>query len=126
MPADDSFTSGPREAVLAVRDEVGKVIVGQQEMIRRLLVGLLVEGHILLEGVPGLAKTKLGNGEVQGIVNSLVATALQEYFEENPAVAKKITEKGVGAARSREAARDLILHPTIRSPGQPEPGRPAS
>ena len=37
--------------------EIGKVIVGQQYMIERLLVGLLTNGHILLEGVPGLAKT---------------------------------------------------------------------
>lgn len=37
--------------------EVGKVIVGQKEMIERLVVGLLGNGHILLEGVPGLAKT---------------------------------------------------------------------
>jgi MoxR-like ATPase len=37
--------------------ELSKAIVGQQEMISRLLVGLLTEGHILLEGVPGLAKT---------------------------------------------------------------------
>jgi MoxR-like ATPase len=37
--------------------ELGKAIVGQKEMISRLLVGLLTEGHILLEGVPGLAKT---------------------------------------------------------------------
>jgi MoxR-like ATPase len=37
--------------------EVGKVIVGQKYMINRLLVGLLADGHILLEGVPGLAKT---------------------------------------------------------------------
>ena len=37
--------------------ELGKTIVGQQEMISRLLVGLLTHGHILLEGVPGLAKT---------------------------------------------------------------------
>jgi MoxR-like ATPase len=37
--------------------EVGKVIVGQREMIERLIVGLLGNGHILLEGVPGLAKT---------------------------------------------------------------------
>ncbi len=37
--------------------EVGKVIVGQQYMIERLLIGLLSDGHILLEGVPGLAKT---------------------------------------------------------------------
>lgn len=37
--------------------EVGKVIVGQKYMIERLLIGLLADGHILLEGVPGLAKT---------------------------------------------------------------------
>ncbi|HEY3498158.1 MAG TPA: AAA family ATPase [Polyangiaceae bacterium] len=37
--------------------EVGKVIVGQQQMVERILVGLLAGGHVLLEGVPGLAKT---------------------------------------------------------------------
>ncbi len=37
--------------------EVGKVIVGQKQMVDRLLIGLLCQGHILLEGVPGLAKT---------------------------------------------------------------------
>lgn len=41
----------------SVLSEVGKVVVGQEYMIRRLLVGLLADGHILLEGVPGLAKT---------------------------------------------------------------------
>ena len=40
-----------------INDELGKVIVGQQTMIERLLIGLLSNGHILLEGVPGLAKT---------------------------------------------------------------------
>ena len=40
-----------------LRAEVGKVLVGQQYMVDRLLVGLLANGHILLEGVPGLAKT---------------------------------------------------------------------
>ncbi len=40
-----------------VTDEVGKRIVGQDEMVERLLIGLLTGGHILLEGVPGLAKT---------------------------------------------------------------------
>ncbi|HTQ26487.1 MAG TPA: AAA family ATPase [Puia sp.] len=40
-----------------LRDEVGRVIVGQQYMLDRLLIGLLSNGHILLEGVPGLAKT---------------------------------------------------------------------
>lgn len=40
-----------------LRDEVGRVIVGQQHMLDRLLIGLLSNGHVLLEGVPGLAKT---------------------------------------------------------------------
>ena len=40
-----------------IRGEVRKVIVGQEKMLDRLLVGLLTRGHILLEGVPGLAKT---------------------------------------------------------------------
>ena len=37
--------------------EAGKVIVGQRHMIERVLIGLLANGHVLLEGVPGLAKT---------------------------------------------------------------------
>ena len=40
-----------------VTEELGKVIVGQHAMIERLLIGLLADGHVLLEGVPGLAKT---------------------------------------------------------------------
>ncbi|MBM4403876.1 MAG: MoxR family ATPase [Candidatus Cloacimonetes bacterium] len=40
-----------------VSQEMGKVIVGQEAVIRRLLIGILANGHILLEGVPGLAKT---------------------------------------------------------------------
>ena len=38
-------------------NEIGKVIIGQKAMVERLVVGLLGNGHILLEGVPGLAKT---------------------------------------------------------------------
>ena len=41
----------------AVRAEIGKVLVGQDDMVHRLLIGLLAGGHVLLEGVPGLAKT---------------------------------------------------------------------
>ena len=43
--------------ITAINDELNKVIVGQQGMIERLLIGLLSNGHVLLEGVPGLAKT---------------------------------------------------------------------
>lgn len=53
----------------------------------------------------GQTKTKLGNSEVRGIVESLFAEKLQTFMEENPAVAKRILEKGIQAARAREAAR---------------------
>ncbi len=53
----------------------------------------------------GQTKTKLGNSEVRGIVEAMVNSALAEFFEENPAVARRICEKAIGAARSREAAR---------------------
>lgn len=45
------------EFVEKITSEVGKVIVGQMYMVERLLIGLLCNGHVLLEGVPGLAKT---------------------------------------------------------------------
>jgi MoxR-like ATPase len=45
------------EFVERVFSEIGKVIVGQRAMVERMLIGLLCDGHILLEGVPGLAKT---------------------------------------------------------------------
>ncbi len=45
------------EMVHRLTAELGKVIVGQEKMVSRLLIGLLTHGHILLEGVPGLAKT---------------------------------------------------------------------
>lgn len=43
--------------IQTIKNEVGKSIIGQKEMLDRLLIGLLADGHILLEGVPGLAKT---------------------------------------------------------------------
>ncbi|MFN8616423.1 MAG: hypothetical protein U0837_04965 [Dehalococcoidia bacterium] len=45
------------ETLSRVRAEVHRVIVGQEMLIDRLLVGMLCHGHILVEGVPGLAKT---------------------------------------------------------------------
>ncbi|WP_314590233.1 DNA topoisomerase (ATP-hydrolyzing) subunit B [Paenibacillus terrigena] len=53
----------------------------------------------------GQTKTKLGNSEVRGIVESFFAEKFQEFLDENPAVSRKIVEKGQQAARAREAAK---------------------
>ena len=53
----------------------------------------------------GQTKTKLGNGEVDGIVSGIVSDKLMTFFEENPAVAKVVIEKTLLACRAREAAR---------------------
>jgi MoxR-like ATPase len=53
-------------------DEVGRVIVGQKYMVERLLIGLLADGHVLMEGVPGLAKT---------LTVSTLASAIKTSFQ---------------------------------------------
>src|SRR6201981_1025769 len=59
MAAIESTEEVQRAAmwVATLRKEIGRVIVGQEQLVDRLLVGLLANGHVLLEGVPGLAKT---------------------------------------------------------------------
>jgi len=59
----------------------------------------------------GQTKTKLGNSEMKGVVDSMVYTALTEYLEENPSVSNKIAQKIVSSAKARSAAkkaRDLV------------------
>ena len=68
----------------------------------------------------GQTKTKLGNSEVKGIVESIVGENLGTYLEESPAVGKKIIEKCKSAARSREAARkarELVRRKTALESG---------
>ena len=60
QPSLDELNARVREAagwIPKLRETVGQVVVGQQALLDRLLVGLLANGHVLLEGVPGLAKT---------------------------------------------------------------------
>jgi MoxR-like ATPase len=59
MPPEASQTKmSARESILELQKRVGATIVGQSEMIERLLLGLLANGHLLVEGLPGLAKTR--------------------------------------------------------------------
>jgi DNA gyrase subunit B len=71
----------------------------------------------------GQTKTKLGNGEVAGIVEGIVYRALNEYLEENPSIAKIIIQKVILAAEARNAAkkaRDLVQRKnTLASGGLP-------
>ncbi len=53
----------------------------------------------------GQTKTKLGNSEVRGLVSSIITEKLNEFFEENPKIARTIVGKAVDASRAREAAR---------------------
>ncbi len=66
LPRDDHARTSPRpppaefaatEILAAIRSEVARVVVGQQPLVDRLLLSLLCNGHVLIEGVPGLAKT---------------------------------------------------------------------
>lgn len=52
-------STNPREALTALRSEIGKAVVGQDAAVTGLVVALLCGGHVLLEGVPGVAKTLL-------------------------------------------------------------------
>ena len=59
MSGNDSASLEPSTSSVGtdIAEEVGKVLVGQEAMVTRLLIGLLSGGHVLLEGLPGLAKT---------------------------------------------------------------------
>ena len=53
----DTHTGSAADVGARLREEIGKVLVGQEAMVTRVLIGLLSGGHVLLEGMPGLAKT---------------------------------------------------------------------
>ena len=74
------------------------------EDIREGMVGI-VSVKIPEPQFEGQTKTKLGNSEVKGLVESLVNERLAEFLEENPTVAKQIISKAVDASRARDAAR---------------------
>ncbi len=56
-PDDAARAESLRNACRKIREQVGKIVVGQEDTIEQLLIAMLARGHCLLEGVPGLAKT---------------------------------------------------------------------
>ena len=74
----------------------------------------------------GQTKTKLGNGEIKGIIDSMATSALGDFLEENPAVAKAILAKASAALKAREAAKkakDLVRRKNALSVGSGLPGK---
>ncbi len=115
--------------------EGGTHIVGFKTALTRVIndyaekKGLLknggkLEGDDVREGLTGIVslrlkdpqfegqtKTKLGNSEIKGVIDSIVSNALTEFFEENPSIANKIAQKSLEAYKAREAAKkakDLV------------------
>jgi DNA gyrase subunit B len=109
-----THVAGFRSALTRTLNQYGK----KSGLYKALNDNLLPTGEDVREGltaivsvrVPhpqfeGQTKTKLGNGEVEGLINSAVGDFLSKYLEENPKSAKTIIEKGILAAEAREAAK---------------------
>jgi MoxR-like ATPase len=76
QPAETPQSAQARAALIAVRDEVAKAVVGQEGAVSGLIVALLARGHVLLEGVPGVAKTLL----VRSLAAALDVTTKRVQF----------------------------------------------
>src|SRR6187551_2910743 len=77
LPADDvAAVQRCEQAYNRIRDELAKVIVGQDEVIEQVLIAIFARGHALLEGVPGLAKTLL----ISSVAESLHLTFKRIQF----------------------------------------------
>ena len=80
-----------------ILQEVRKVVVGQEHMIERVLIGLLTGGHVLLEGLPGLGKTELvkalsrllGLGDMRGLVEQIKDTVVARHQGKKTARGRK-------------------------------------
>ena len=90
------------DLVHRLQSELGKTIVGQQEMISRLLVGLLTHGHILLEGVPGLAKTTAIKSLAQALSTRFQRIQFTPDLLPADLVGTMIYVPGEGAFRTRK------------------------
>jgi len=107
------------QAVRLVEVEIAKILVGQRELVRRLLIGLLCDGHLLLEGLPGLAKTTV----VRTLARCLDATFSRIQFTPDllPAdiIVTRIYEAGVFTTRKGPIFAQIVLADEInRAPAK--------
>ncbi len=99
--------SGFRAALTRAVNDYSKTMTDQTLSGEDVREGLsaVISVRLTSPQFEGQTKTKLGNSEIKGIVDSIVYDSLKEFFEENPAVAKKIVEKAVLASKARDAAK---------------------
>ena len=97
LPAAD-----PRAAVLAIREEVGKVVVGQEGPLSGLVTALLVGGHVLLEGVPGVAKTLLAKALAASLDLDFARVQFTPDLMPADVIGQVIFSQGTGAGATGE------------------------
>ena len=97
LPAAD-----PRAAVLAIREEVGKVVVGQEGTLSGLVTALLVGGHVLLEGVPGVAKTLLAKALAASLDLDFARVQFTPDLMPSDVIGQVIFRQGTGAGATGE------------------------
>ncbi len=92
----------PREAVHALRDEVAKIVVGQEGTLSGLVAALLVRGHVLLEGVPGVAKTLLAKTVAAALDLEFRRVQFTPDLMPSDVIGQTIYEQRTGDFRFRE------------------------
>jgi MoxR-like ATPase len=96
-PSDD-----PRAAILAVRDEVAKIVVGQEGTLSGIVAALLVRGHVLLEGVPGVAKTLLAKAVAAALDLQFTRVQFTPDLMPSDVVGQLVYDQGPGTFHFRE------------------------
>jgi MoxR-like ATPase len=92
----------PRESLAAVRSEVGKVVVGQDAVVWGLLAALLVRGHVILEGVPGVAKTLMVKALARSLDLDFRRVQLAPDLMPSDITGNVVYEAGTGQFRFRQ------------------------
>jgi MoxR-like ATPase len=92
----------PRDAVHALREEVAKIVVGQEGTLSGLVAALLVRGHVLLEGVPGVAKTLLAKTVAAGLALDFKRVQFTPDLMPSDIIGQTIYEQRTGEFRFRE------------------------
>jgi MoxR-like ATPase len=92
----------PRAAILAVRNEVGKVVVGQEGTLSGIVAALLVQGHVLLEGVPGVAKTLLAKAVAAALDLTFTRVQFTPDLMPSDVIGQLVYDQGPGSFHFRE------------------------